>query len=711
MDKDLSERLQRAMLMLRTGKFADVEALCRNIIKRSRHNADAHHLLALAQAQAGRVQEAISTMAAALAANPNSAAIHGDLASMLMNTGNVRTALAHYDLALALNPGHLTLQSNRGKCLHALGQYSQAVTSFDRVLAAKPDHTDALNDRAHAKLALGQYSPALQDADQALSILPRFAAALNNRGVALRGLRRRGEAVVALEAALSLQAVFPEALYNLALLLLEMGQDDAARGKLFEALEQKPDFAEARWALATSRIPLVAVADEVSDSSYASIGNDLRELDEWFTGDRMRLFNAVGESHPFYLAYQERNNRALFAINGELCSRLMQHAAKSNGWTAADPAEGAVRILVISAHISDHPVWNAIIKGWMSGFESGDIELHLLHLGAKTDHETDWAMRTARSFTSRPQNLHEAVERIRDIRPHIIVYPEVGMDPMTLKLASMRLAPSQMAAWGHPETTGLPTVDYYLSAELFEPEDGQETYSETLVRLPGLGSCYRPLTAPPTGIDLPALGLSPHLPVLLCPGTPYKYAPAYDAVLTDIAKRLGACQFVFFISEYRELSEKLRARIAASFRREGMNAEQFCRFIPWQDRGTFYGLMRKADVYLDPTGFSGFNTAMQAIECGLPVVTVEGRFMRGRFGSAILRKIGLDELVADNTSEYADIAAKVAQDRNYRSVLSARIEQRRAALFNDPASLRFLEEFFLDVARGGIRQSVTPPRA
>lgn len=702
MDKDLSERLQRALQMLRAGKFADVEALCRSILKRSRHNADALHLLALAQVQSGRVQDAISTMAAALAVNPNSAAIHGDYASMLMNAGNVRTALAHYDLALALNPGHATLHSNRGKCLHALGQFSQAIASFDRVLAAEPDHADALNDRAHARLALGQYSPALQDADRALAILPRFPAALNNRGVALRGLRRRGEASAALEAVLSLQPVFPEALYNLALLLLEMGQCDAAREKLLRALEQNPEFAEARWALATSRIPLVAVAAEVSDSSYELIGNDLRELDEWFTSERMRLFNAVGESHPFYLAYQERNNRALFVINGALCSRLMQHAAQSNAWTAAAPPEGPVRILIISAQISDHPVWNAIIKGWMSGFESSDLELHLLHLGAKTDHETDWAMGAARSFTPRPQNLHEAVARIRDIRPHIIVYPEVGMDPMTLKLASMRLAPAQMAAWGHPETTGLPTMDYYLSAELFEPEDGQEAYSERLVRLPGLGSCYRPLTVPATEIDLPTLGLSPHLPMLLCPGTPYKYAPVYDTVLVDIAKRLGACQFVFFISEYRELSEKLRERISASFQMEGMNADQFCRFIPWQDRGMFYGLMHKADVYLDPTGFSGFNTAMQAIECSLPVVTVEGRFMRGRFASAILRKIGLDELVAGNTAEYADIVAKVASDRDYRSMLSARIEHRRTGLFNDPASLRFLGKFFLDVARGDI---------
>ena len=702
MDKELSERLQRALQMHRAGKFADAEALCKSILKRSRHNVDALHLLALAQIQSGRKHDAIATMALALALAPTSAAILSDYASMLMEVGNARAALDHYDRALALHPGHPTLHCNRGKCLHALGQYSQAIASFDRVLTAEPAHADALNDRAHALLALGQYSAALQDADQALSILPRFPAALNNRGVALRGLRRRGDAREALEAALNLQPAFPAALYNLGLLLLEMGESDAARNKLVMALELNPDLAEARWALATGRIPLVATSAEVGDAAYERIKNDLHELDQWFAMGRMHLFNAVGESHPFYLAYQERNNRTLFGINGALCSRLMQHAAAENDWTAVAPPEGPVRVLIISAQISDHPVWNAIVKGWISGIDSRDIELHLLHLGTKTDHETSWAMRAAKSFPPRPQNLHEAVARVREIRPHIIVYPEIGMDPLTLKLASMRLAPAQMAAWGHPETTGLPTMDYYLSADLFEPDQAQDVYSEKLVRLPGLGSCYRPLSAPATEVDLTVLGISSDVPLLLCPGTPYKYSPGYDAVLIDIAKRLATCQFVFFLSDYRELSEKLRDRIAASFRAAGMNAEQFCKFIPWQDRGTFYALMRKADVFLDTMGFSGFNTAMQAVECGLPIVTVEGRFMRGRFASAILRHIGLDELVAGNAADYADIVARVATDRNYRNALSARIEHRRTELFNDQGSLRYLEKLFVDIAGGNI---------
>ena len=64
------------------------------------------------------------------------------------------------------------------------------------------------------------------------------------------------------------------------------------------------------------------------------------------------------------------------------------------------------------------------------------------------------------------------------------------MDPLMTQLAALRLAPIQCVTWGHPVTSGLPTVDYFLSSELMEPKDGQDHYSERLIRLPGIGVCY-----------------------------------------------------------------------------------------------------------------------------------------------------------------------------------------------------------------------------
>ena len=71
-----------------------------------------------------------------------------------------------------------------------------------------------------------------------------------------------------------------------------------------------------------------------------------------------------------------------------------------------------------------------------------------------------------------------------------LVFPELGMHGETFSLASLRLAPVQVAGWGHPTTTGLPNVDYFVSSAPMEPEEGERHYRERLVLLPGLGTSY-----------------------------------------------------------------------------------------------------------------------------------------------------------------------------------------------------------------------------
>jgi predicted O-linked N-acetylglucosamine transferase (SPINDLY family) len=178
--------------------------------------------------------------------------------------------------------------------------------------------------------------------------------------------------------------------------------------------------------------------------------------------------------------------------------------------------------------------------------------------------------------------------------------------------------------------------------------------------------------------------------VLICPGTPFKYAPEHDRLLVEIARRLGRCRLVFFTYRVPALSEKLRLRLARAF--GAADFERFVSFVPWQAKPQFHGWLEAADVYLDTVGFSGFNSALQAIECGLPVVTREGRFMRGRLASGILKRLGLGELVAQTDDEYVEAAVRLAREPAYRKHISAEIAKRRGVLFNDRSPIDALED-------------------
>jgi protein O-GlcNAc transferase len=197
-------------------------------------------------------------------------------------------------------------------------------------------------------------------------------------------------------------------------------------------------------------------------------------------------------------------------------------------------------------------------------------------------------------------------------------------------------------------------------------------------------------------IDLEQWGISRDGPLYVCPGVPFKYRPQDDAVLVEIARRLGCCTFVFFRHEIGELSERLHTRIAAAFLDAGLDPARHLAWIPWQPRKRFFALLRQADVYLDTLGFSGFNTFMQAIECHLPCVTYEGQFMRGRLGSGILRHLGLDAWVADTRELYVERAVQLGASAACRQSVRDAIRQAEARAYGDLHAVRALEDVLME---------------
>jgi predicted O-linked N-acetylglucosamine transferase (SPINDLY family) len=267
-----------------------------------------------------------------------------------------------------------------------------------------------------------------------------------------------------------------------------------------------------------------------------------------------------------------------------------------------------------------------------------------------------------------PKSTAGWLERIRKDHPDVIFYPEVGMDPVTCALAALRLAPLQAASWGHPVTTGLASIDLFFSGALLESPKADAHYRERLIRLPGTGACTqaRPVSAAVWDGDAPgALRFAlPHQPI--------KMDPEDDVLLTRIAKAVGNCEF--WLASPGKLgwaTERLRARLARVFRAEGLDPERYLRVTPWLPRERFLGYLDAMDVYLDSPAFSGYTTAWQALQRGLPMVTLEGTFMRQRLAAGLLRQIEVPDGIARSKDDYVTLASRFAEE--------SRITERRRA--------------------------------
>src|ERR1700674_4929626 len=160
------------------------------------------------------------------------------------------------------------------------------------------------------------------------------------------------------------------------------------------------------------------------------------------------------------------------------------------------------------------------------------------------------------------------------------MFPEIGMGPVATQLAVQRLAAVQCTSWGHPVTSGFPTIDYFISSDLMEPAGAANHYSEQLVRLPNLSIYYEHPDVRAVSIDRADLGLRPGAVVYWCCQSLPKYLPQFDAVFARIAAEVSDCQFTFIeFGGGKGVTEMFRARLAHAFKAVGLDAGDYCVFL------------------------------------------------------------------------------------------------------------------------------------
>jgi protein O-GlcNAc transferase len=692
------------VIALQEGKFEQAQRLIMSALQISPNDAAAVSNLGTVYLRSGQLEAACKQFERAVRLQPNSSSALTNLGTVLRQLDRSREALVPLRRAYSATPKSATVCNLVGACLLDTGDPQAAVKFFEAATHAEPDNADGWANLAVALNYTGEHGRALQCAEKAVAMRPHSSATLAALAAVQFEKGQVATAIATYREAAALPNPSTQTLCAFANALLTSGLYEEAVRYLRQAIEIDGNNAIARWKLAVAHCrPIYSSASEIEPSRQA-FSNGLLDLYAWFhAARRPEAYTAVGSHQPFFIAYQPFNNKELLSRYGKLCVEWMgsmpQDLAvpkiKRPGTSAhAHATTRKMRIGIASAHIRDHSVWHAITKGWIQNLDQANFEIHLFQLGRASDAETQRARRQVAYFVDQPNNLQAWIRAISDAKLDVLIYPEIGMDALTTQLASLRMAPVQAATWGHPETTGLPTMDLYLSAEALEPPEAQSNYSERLVCLSNLGVCVEPLAPSIAVPDLASIGLPGDEPLLLCPGTPYKYSPLHDQVWARIAKGLHAGiggRLVFFCSRSESMDKLFERRLRSAFEQERVDFDAHVCLIPNLDRPRFFGLMQLAALMLDTLGFSGFNTALQAIECGLPVLAREGDFLRGRLASGIMRRLDLPELVAGTDEAFIHCAIELAADASRRAQMRLEIANRRVVLFHDAEPVRALE--------------------
>ncbi len=720
--------LDAALTLHRAGDLAGAQAAYQRILEGNPGNAEAMHLLGLVRHQTGDHGGAEALIADAIAHLPGVAAFHANLGLVRMAAGRPADAEAVFRSALAISPDDPGVMASLAAALRAQGKLADAAKVLETAMALAPGFTGAAYNLANIRLAEGRVAAAVPlyrqalaaepenrdirlnlaaalqatgKPDEAAGILksvvdrtPSDAAALNNLGNALRQSGERAGALDALSRAVTAAPKLADAHYNLGALLADLNDIEKAAGHFQTARKLAPGLVKATWAEALTLPQIYGSTQQIADcrarylAGLDRIADAARSAPDSALPD---LLGAVTEHTPFALAYQGGNDLEPMTRYGGMIAGIAARAFPDLAEPPARTAGERVRVGFVSAHFRGHTV-GRLFSGWVTGLDPARFEVHAISTAGSGDAET-------RALAARVHKAHlvpigpaELVRLIAGLRLDVLIYPDIGMDPVTQLAAALPLAPLQLASWGHPVTTGLPHVRGFLSASAMEPEGADAHYRERLIRLPGLSIDYpRPDIPPLPRPENPA-------PVLFCAQSLFKAPPAQDATFARILAEVPDATLRFIAHPIGEVTAAFRQRLTGALSAMGVDPARI-EFLPPTDRAGFVGYCRGADVILDTFGWSGGNTSLEAFHAGTSVVTLPGAFMRGRHTSAMLTLMELPELVAADADGYAGIAVRLATDGDFSGDMRNRIAERAPALFGDKTPVRALEDTIEDLIR------------
>lgn len=396
----------------------------------------------------------------------------------------------------------------------------------------------------------------------------------------------------------------------------------------------------------------------VDSTTYQSLVTHAAETDE-----RLVLKNDYTRAAYFFASYfSDTAEKKVKTTLNRLSREKMSRAVIRNH---PDPH----RIAVISGKWTREHAVHKSIKPLVDSL-AGHYHLTLVHLGAEVEGMDTEQFDEVLHVKQVDGRLD--LKEVEHNRFGLAFYPDIGMNLESVLLSNVRLAPIQVTAYGHPCSTRGSAIDYFIGGRAVElPEKAAENYSERLVCIPGIGA--HPVLPPrePAGLPLPDGPLR-----INCSWSMQKINyPMVGLLQRILARSDRPIRFQLFASGklmlqgtqfavlYHDLVDALGEK----------NVLPYCQ-MPYEVYMKSMGLGAFA---LDAYPFGGYNTVLDSLYLGKPIVTLQGTQAANRLASAVLKQFGLDELVAESEDHYVERTLRLIDDTGYRDSLVQRIGQLR----------------------------------
>jgi predicted O-linked N-acetylglucosamine transferase (SPINDLY family) len=395
------------------------------------------------------------------------------------------------------------------------------------------------------------------------------------------------------------------------------------------------------------------------------------------------FFSKISNFIPIYFSRQNpkeimQNRAKLLKYHYGLSTNdLQQFSDLGNSHTFE---KSRLKIGVINSHFSDQTETYSTIP--VFEYLGTDFEVTLLAFHEMNSSIEKYAKSRAHSFHLLPPSIDDAVAFIRNLGLDLIWFGTnlTAVPNPISSLALQRLAPLQVTSVSSCVTTGIETIDAFISCESLEPVHRDNHYTERVILLPGMAHCqaYSPASSYPSEFEQGSLTFKDQTLRTILSTTPRFVSGANFYKLTPETRQawyqiLAICEestltlYPFnpnWSSRYRyEEFAELMWREAEEHKVEEARII-FKKSAP--TKRAVYDLLSKSNVYLDSFPFSGINSLLDPLFCGLPVVCLKGDSFRSNLATSVLVELDCCNTLANTTDQYIKIASRLAKDMPYR---------------------------------------------
>lgn len=711
---------QRAMELIAEEEYAQALLHLRQVARQQQRRVFAYCASGACFYKLKRLQAAQRWLRKALALDPQHRSSRLNLANTLLDLKQKNEAVDLYLGLLQEEPDNLRFQIN---CCHGLAQLDRAQEALEllqRILQREPEQISIQLELARLLADTGLKNHLLPMLRSLIRRHPDCDEALFLMGYCLQQLHRQDDALRFVVKATELRPKHQPYLDLLLHLLNDLSQPERSIPICEQVLKTTPDSPSLllHYHLIT---PVVFRSATELHQYWARVLGGLRRLNTLQFPYLITPY--IIYPHLFFLAYHWQNLKRPLTLYYDLLARLYGITAEPLESEPRLQAESSrplpretppqpgqrsgnqpIRIGFASEYFSEHSNSRAF-EGLIRNLNRDRFEVILIHGPAS---EADDVLRSLNNCAHRVEQIRNRDpgfpdhRQIKNLDLDILFYPDLGMNCQMNYLAMRRLAPIQMTGWGLPHTSGVRSIDYYISSELAEPADGDDHYLETLVRLPGLPCCYPSERLVLHEVPRDYFMLPPGAPIFGCLQSLYKINPYFDAALEQLAIANPDAAFVFIENPKAGVTQRFLERVKVTA--PHFHAQLV--MLALMNRLQFIALSNCIDVLLDPFFYCSGITFYESTYVGTPTVTLEGRFLRSRFVAAAYRLMGINAPpVAQSASEYVDIATRLISHRDALQKLRQELRQKAAAhLYDDLNYVRGFEAFCESaVVRHGLR--------